>query len=68
MTPFLGGTGFYATLFCVLSGESKVRERDKVEIKGFPFLVMGHLGWDKLKRKVGHLQWDGVSNRLGVSS
>ena len=19
---------------------------------------MGHLSWDKLKRKVGHLQWD----------
>ena len=61
MTPFLGGTGFYATLFRVLSGESKVRERDKVEIKGIPFLVMGHLGWDKLQRKVGHLQWDGGS-------
>ena len=23
---------------------------------------MGHLSWDKLKRKVGHLQWDGGSN------
>ena len=28
MTPFLDGTGFYANLFCVLKGESKVRERE----------------------------------------
>lgn len=25
-TPSLGGTGFYPLLFCVLGGESKVRE------------------------------------------
>ena len=28
MTPFLGGTEFYAVIFCVLRGESKVRERE----------------------------------------
>ena len=24
---------------------------------------MGHLSWDKLKKKVGHLQWDGGSTK-----
>ena len=28
---------------------------NKVERKTFSFLVMGHLGWDKPKRKVSHL-------------
>ena len=27
---------------------------------------MGHLEWDKLKRKVGHFQWDGGSNFLQI--
>ena len=33
MTHSLGGMGFYATLFYVLSRESEVKEKVKIEIK-----------------------------------
>ena len=39
----------------VLSGENRVKERQKIKIKMFSFLVMSYLCWDEPKNKVGHL-------------
>ena len=42
---------FNALLFFMLSGESKLRKRNKLEIKMLLFLVLGHLGWTNQKGK-----------------
>ena len=39
---------FYTTLFCVLSGENKIRKNEKKnKDKVFPFLILSHLDYDK---------------------
>ena len=53
MTSFLGGTEFYATLFCLLNGESKVRERGQSRDKGVSILSNGSSWLGQTKKKSG---------------